>query len=68
MDKAGLLALVAQQNLDLVAAVNALADESVNPLQALFDAANQKISDLEAKIAKAASDVAVVSQDLLPVA
>lgn len=63
MDKAGLLALIAQQNSDLVAAVNALPDVSVDPLQAQLDAANLKIASLEAQLAKVSADAQVLVAD-----
>lgn len=62
MDKPGLLALVAQQNSDLVAAVNALpdGDADVAALQAQLDAANAALkSETDLDAADAAKAVAL---------
>lgn len=66
MDIVGLKALVAQQNSDLNAAIDALVivPPSVDPLQAQLDAANAQIASLQASLDSANAKIAKAEADL----
>lgn len=66
MDIVELKALVAQQNSDLNAAIDALVivPPSVDPLQAQLDAANAQIASLQASLDSANAKIAKAEADL----
>ena len=67
MDVQGLLALIAQQNADLVAAVNSLVvSPQPDPLQAQLDAANKQVASQQAEIDAAKADIEKAAADLSP--
>lgn len=66
MDIQGLLALVSQQNQDLVAAINALSSAPADPLQGQLDEANAKLAALQQELEKVSGDEKVLAADLQP--
>ena len=62
MAKADVLALIEAQHSALVDAVNSIVEgASPDPLQVQLDAANAKIAELQAEIAKAIADLSPVA-------